>query len=286
MNAEKNTKGHNKRNTLISKWILTIILLIGGVLMITPLIWMISTSFKTEGEVFRYPFQFVTENFSFNNYKKVWTGRNAFTIFYKNSLIITFFSVIGQVLVSSLAAYAFARIDFWGKDKVFLLYLATMMIPSQVTIIPKFLMFDAVGLLDTHIALVIQSVFSVMGVFMLRQFFLSIPFELSESALIDGASEVRIWWDVVLPLSKTPITSLVILSFVWSWNDYQTPLIFLRKKELYTIPVALDFFMDDMGTKYALMMAASTSAIIPVILVFLLGQKQFIESIAHSGIKG
>ena len=125
-----------------------------------------------------------------------------------------------------------------------------------------------------------------MGVFMLRQFFLSIPFELSESALIDGASEIRIWWDVVLPLAKTPITSLVILSFVWSWNDYQTPLIFLRKKELYTIPVALDFFMDDMGTKYALMMAASTSAIIPVIIVFLLGQKQFIESIASSGIKG
>lgn len=286
MSTKKNDKGNNKRNTLIMKWVLTIILLIGGIMMVTPLIWMISTSFKTEGEVFKYPFQFITDNFSFNNYKKVWTGRNSFVIFYKNSLIITVFSVIGQVLVSSLAAYSFARIDFVGKNKVFLLYLATMMIPSQVTIIPKFLMFDAVGLLDTHIALVIQSVFSVMGVFMLRQFFLSIPFELSESALIDGASEIRIWWDVVLPLAKTPITSLVILSFVWSWNDYQTPLIFLRKKELYTIPVALDFFMDDMGTKYALMMAASTSAIIPVIIVFLLGQKQFIESIASSGIKG
>lgn len=169
---------------------------------------------------------------------------------------------------------------------VFLLYISTMMIPSQVTIIPKFLMFDAVGLLDTHAALILQSVFSVIGVFMLRQFFLSIPFELSESARIDGASELKIWWKIIMPLAKTPITSLIILAFVWSWNDYQTPLIFLRKKELYTIPVALDFFIDDMGTRYSVIMAAATSAILPIVIVFLCGQKQFIESIASSGIKG
>jgi multiple sugar transport system permease protein len=257
-----------------------------GMLMLLPFIWMLSASFKRESEIFVYPIQWIPQSWEFRNYLEVWTGRAPFGLFYLNSISVAVWTVIGQVLTSAMAAYAFARINFRGRNAVFLLYLATMIIPPQVTLIPKFILFNWMGLLDTHLSVILPGVFSAFGVFMLRQFFVALPFELSESARIDGAGEFRIWWQIIMPLAKPAVASLIILAFVWTWNDYMTPLVFLRSKELYTIPLGLDYFMDDVGTEYSLIMAAAVSAVVPLVLVYLAGQKFFIESIAASGIKG
>lgn len=270
----------------VGKWVLTLLMAGSGVLMIVPFLWMISASLKREAEVFMYPIRWIPEVFRFDNYKEVWTGSNPFGVFYLNSIKVAVLSVVGQVITSSMAAYAFARIPFRGRQAIFMLYLATMMIPQQVTLVPRFMLFDWLGMINTHKAVILPSIFLVFGVFMLRQFFLSIPFELSESATIDGAGEIRIWWQIIMPLAMPAISSLCILSFVWEWNEYLNPLIFLRDKSLFTIPLGLDYFMDEVGTQYSLMMAAAVSATLPLVLVYFAGQKFFIESVASSGVKG
>lgn len=270
----------------VGKWVLTLLMAGIGVLMIVPFLWMISASLKREAEVFMYPIRWIPEVFRFDNYKEVWTGSNPFGVFYLNSIKVAVLSVVGQVITSSMAAYAFARIPFRGRQAIFMLYLATMMIPQQVTLVPRFMLFDWLGMINTHKAVILPSIFLVFGVFMLRQFFLSIPFELSESATIDGAGEIRIWWQIIMPLAMPAISSLCILSFVWEWNEYLNPLIFLRDKSLFTIPLGLDYFMDEVGTQYSLMMAAAVSATLPLVLVYFAGQKFFIESVASSGVKG
>ncbi len=270
----------------LSKLGFTLGMILIGLMMIVPFVWMISASVKREADIFVYPIQWLPKIWQFQNYHDVWFGRAPFGLFYLNSIMVTFWTVLCQVLTSALAAYAFARINFRGKNVLFLLYLSTMIIPPQVTLVPKFILFNWLGLLDTHISIILPGAFSAFGVFMLRQFFVALPFELSESARIDGAGELRIFWQIIMPLAKPALASLIILAFVWSWNDYMTPLVFLRSKELYTIPLGLDYFMEDVGTEYSLIMAAAVSAIIPLIMVYFMGQKFFIESIAASGIKG
>lgn len=270
----------------VGKWVLTLVMAGFGLLMVIPFVWMLSASLKREAEIFVYPIQWIPEVFRFDNYRQVWTGNNPFGVFYLNSIKVAVLSVVGQVVTSSLAAYAFARIPFKGRNVIFMLYLATMMIPQQVTLVPRFMLFDWLGIINTHWAVILPSMFLVFGVFMLRQFFLSIPFELSESATLDGAGEIRIWWRIIMPLAMPAISSLCILSFVWEWNEYLNPLIFLRDKSLFTIPLGLDYFMDEVGTQYSLMMAAAVSATLPLVLVYFAGQKLFIESVASSGVKG
>jgi multiple sugar transport system permease protein len=257
-----------------------------GLLMIIPFVWMLSSSLKRESDIFVYPIQWIPKVWQFSNFREVWQGNAPFGLFYINSILVTFWTVLIQVLTSTMAGYAFAKINFRGRSFWFLLYLATMIIPPQVTLIPKFILFNWLGLLNTHISIILPGAFSAFGVFMLRQFFVTLPSELSESARIDGANEFRIWSQIMMPLAKPAIASLIILAFVWTWNDYMTPLVFLRSKELYTIPLGLDYFMDDSGTEYSLIMAAAVSAVVPLIAVYFIGQKFFIESIAASGIKG
>ncbi|TCL72361.1 carbohydrate ABC transporter membrane protein 2 (CUT1 family) [Hydrogenispora ethanolica] len=257
-----------------------------GLLMIIPFVWMLSSSLKRESDIFVYPIQWIPKVWQFSNFREVWQGSAPFGLFYINSILVTFWTVLIQVLTSTMAGYAFAKINFRGRSFWFLLYLATMIIPPQVTLIPKFILFNWLGLLNTHISIILPGAFSAFGVFMLRQFFVTLPSELSESARIDGANEFRIWSQIMMPLAKPAIASLIILAFVWTWNDYMTPLVFLRSKELYTIPLGLDYFMDDSGTEYSLIMAAAVSAVVPLIAVYFIGQKFFIESIAASGIKG
>ncbi len=187
---------------------------------------------------------------------------------------------------SSLAAYSFAKLNFPGRDQIFLTYLATMMIPPQVLLVPRFLLFLNFGILNTHWALILPGIFVIFGVFLMRQFFTSIPNELSESAIIDGANHLAIWARVIMPLAKPALVSLLIVSFVWRWNEYEEPLIFLNTKELFTIPVGMTLFMDEFETRYSLIMAAAVSAILPVIAVFMAGQRFFVEGVMTSGLKG
>lgn len=270
----------------LPKIILTLVLGLLSITMVLPFIWMISTSLKGPMEVFQYPIKWIPSVFRWDNYKKIWLGANPFWLYYLNSIKVTGLSVIGTVIISSSAAYGFSRIIFKGRDAVFLLYLATLMIPDQVTLIPRFIVFKYLGLYNTHLSLVLPGIFVVFTVFLLRQFYMSIPNDFSEAARIEGAGHFMIWLRIVVPLSIPALVSLVILSFTWSWNEFINPLVFLTSKNLYTLPIGLTNFIDEMGTEYELMMAAAVSSILPVIIIFLLCQKWFVEGVVSSGVKG
>lgn len=254
--------------------------------MIFPLLWMLSTSFKLEVEVFTYPIQWITENFSFNNYKAVLSEQYNFLLYYKNSIIITLSVVVLQLVITSLGAYAFAKMDFPGKNWLFALFLATMMIPDQVTLVPRFLLLTKLNLYDTHISIILMLAFSVYGVFMMKQAMMSIPDSIIEASRIDGAGHFRTFTQVAMPMCRPHIATLAIMRFVWTWNDYQTPFVFLRSRDLFTLQLGMKQFSDLYGTKYALLMAASVLAILPLFIAFAIGQKNVVEGIASGAVKG
>ena len=271
----------------IRKSICTVVLFMIGFTMLAPLFWMLSTSFKTENEVFDFPIRWIPETFvGWDNYKEV--GGNAYTfgMYYFNSIKITVISTFFQVLISALGAYGFTKVKWKYRDKVFLLYLATMMIPPQVMIVSRFAIMQKTGLYNTHMGIILMTVFSTYGVFLLRQAMLGIPDSLCESAKMDGAGHVTIFFKIILPLITPAMSTLAVLKFVWTWNDYQTPLIFLSKRELFTIQLGMKLFASESGNIYSLMMAAAVSATLPLILIFLLGQRYIVDGIAAGAVKG
>ncbi|WNQ09033.1 carbohydrate ABC transporter permease [Paenibacillus aurantius] len=270
----------------IGRLMITVLLLGFSVLMIVPFLWMVSTSFKVNADVFRYPIDWIPDTWHLENYRQVWTGANPFYVYYWNSLKITGLTVAGNLLTSAMAGFAFAKLNFKGRSFLFLLYLSTLMIPGQVLLVPRFILFDWLHLLNTHYALILPGLFTVLGTFMMRQFFTSLPGELLEAARVDGAGYWRMFWQIGLPLTKPALVTLMILTFTWHWNDYESPLIFLRDKALYTIPLGLTNFVEEYGTNYVLLLAASVSALVPVLLVVLAGQKWIVEGIANTGLKG
>lgn len=276
------------RKQIMIKVVATVIIGAIGVLMISPLLWMVSASLKTQSEIFTYPIKWIPREFRFDNYIKIFSNTYyPFHIFYVNSIKITAFSIIGMLAVSSSAAYAFAKMDFSYKNALFFIYLGTLMVPMQVTLVPRFVLFHWLGIYDTHIALILPQVFNILGIFLLRQFFITIPNELSEAAKIDGSGHLRIWLQIVMPLAKPAVISLFILGFVWNWNDYMNPLIFIKTTRLFTIPVGLFAYVEEMEfSRHNLIMAGATCAIIPLLLVFLICQRHFIEGLASTGIKG
>ena len=271
----------------IRKLIVTIIMAIIGIIFLLPFIWMISASFKIEEDVLAYPVQWIPQTWNiFENYKAVWTGSMPFLVLYWNSIKVTLLTTITSVTVSALAAYGFAKINFKGSNFLFLVILATFMIPPQTLLVTQFLLYRWLGLYDTHLGLILLNSFSVFGTFMLRQFYMGISNELIESARMDGAGHFRIFASIALPLVRPAIATYAILRFIWTWNDFQNPLIFLRSKELYTIQLGVQSFSDEHGSVYTLMMAASVSAIIPLLIIFIIGQKHVIEGIQLGGVKG
>ncbi|MCT1402436.1 sugar ABC transporter ATP-binding protein [Paenibacillus sp. LC231] len=271
---------------LYTKIIITLIMLFFSVVMIVPFLWMISTSFKMPAEVFQYPIKWIPAQFIWEHHVKVWTGVNSFGHYYLNSLKVALVSTVGAVLLSALAAYGFARIEFKGRNAMFMIYLSMMMVPPQVLFVPKFIMFDWVGIYNTHWALILPGVFTIFGVFMMRQFFLSVPYEISEAAFIDGAGHFRIFSRIILPMAKPSLATLAIIDFSWHWNDYENALVFLIDQDLYTVPLGLQNFILENTVDYNGMMAAATAGIIPMILVFLIGQKYIIQGVASSAVKG
>ena len=209
-----------------------------------------------------------------------------FFLFYANTAKIAVLSTIGQVVTCSLSAYAFAKLQFKGRDLLFMLYLGTMMIPYQVTMIPQYELMNNFGLLNSHTALILLHCFSPFGVFLLRQFFVSIPDSLIEAARIDGAGDLRILGQIVLPLSKSALATLVTLKFLDSWNEFTGPLIFLNEKTKYTLQIGIRAFQQENGTEYTLILAATTLSLIPIVLIYIFAQKYFIEGIAATGVKG
>ncbi|OPH59675.1 sugar ABC transporter ATP-binding protein [Paenibacillus ferrarius] len=268
------------------KTLLTILMCLLGILFMSPFLWMISASMKPEADVFIYPIQWIPKHWNvIENYTKVWT-ETKFALFYWNSIKVTVGTTALSVLLSSMAAYAFSKIKFRGRHVLFIVVLAIYMIPSQAILVPQFLLFRWVGLYDSHFGLILLGSFSVLGTFMLRQFYMGIHEEFIESARIDGAGHIRIFFSICTPLVGPAIATYAILRFIWTWNDYQNPLIFLRSKELFTLPLGIRSFADLNGDFYSLIMAASVSAIVPLLIIFIIGQKQVIEGISMGGVKG
>ncbi len=265
----------------------TMIIALFSLAFLIPMLWMISSSLKTTPQVFTYPFRWIPENIRWVNYKTVWTSKDLpmLRVFY-NSMFITVVSTVGQLIFASMAAYAFARIEFKGKRFIFTMFLASMMIPVQVTIIPRFMMFKTVGLYNSLWALIIPSLFGASTIFFLRQAHLGLPNELVDAAKVDGANHATVFSLIMVPLTIPALVSMAVLSFISTWNEYLAPLIFLTKPKLYTVSQAVRWYMLDEVQRYELTMAAATSSIIPILIIFIFCQKYFIEGIATSGIKG
>lgn len=275
----------NKRKLVIKRVVVTVIAFSISLIVFFPIAYMISNSFKLELDIFKVPFRLIPEKIV-NNYDAVWRGAYDFLKFYMNSIKVTGISVCGLVVTSVLAAYGFSKIRFKGRDVLFIIYMATLMIPTQLTMIPRFMMYKELGIYNTHLALILPGMTTAFGTFLLRQFMISIPYELNESAKIDGAGELRILCQIILPLLKPGIITLILISVVWSWNDYENAMLFLTNKDLYTIPIGLLSFMDETGKQYSLIMAAAVSAALPPMALFVCGQKYFVEGLSSGAVKG
>lgn len=276
-----------KKNERAAAIVRTIVVSLIAVLFVVPLVWMVLSSLKTAPEVFARPFHWLPARVQWQNYATVWMNEEASMLrAFANTLYIALFSIIGQMFISSLAAYSFAKINFKGKQVVFMLFLSSMMVPSQLTIIPRFMLFKTIGLYNNLWAIILPAFFGATSIFMLRQFYMGLPNDLIEAAKIDGAGHLRIFLRIILPLTKAALMSLIILAFISSWNEYMAPLIFLVKKELYTVSQNIQWYMLDEFKEHNLTMAAATSAIVPVVILFIVGQKYFVEGIATSGVKG
>jgi multiple sugar transport system permease protein len=282
--AARSRRARVARERLIS--VVTHAILIGGsFVMLLPFVWMVSTSLKLEGEVFAFPPQWIPDPIRWENYPETWRSA-PFNWYLFNTVFVSTTVTALELLTSAMAAYAFSRLRFPGRERLFLLYLGTLMIPGQVTIIPNFVLMKYLGWTDTYFALIIPPAFTAFGTFLLRQFFLTIPFELEEAAKIDGASYPRIWARIILPLSGPALSTLAVFAFMAQWNNFLWPLIVTSSNSMRTFTVGLRFFVDEYNTKYHLLMAGSVMSIIPIILVFIFFQRYFVRSIKLTGMGG
>ncbi len=272
---------------LAKRLIIHLVLIVLGAAMVLPFAWMVSTSLKGYHEIFRYPPNWIPDSLRWENYVQVWKLA-PFGKFYLNSILVGVLTTLGQVVTGILAAYAFARMDFWGRDKAFMLFLATLMVPAQVTLIPTYIVMSKIGWIDTYKGLIVPFTASAFSVFLLRQFFLTIPKELEEAAIMDGCSRIRFIFTILVPLAKPAIASVSLFGFLGSWNSYLWPLIVINSNQMRTLPIGLRYFVSQQGggSEWHYLMAASLIVMLPVLIVFFLAQKQFIEGIARSGIKG
>ena len=274
------------KKAVLGKVIVYVILILIALIMIIPFLWMLSASIKSDREVFQMnPFVWIPENPKWSNYKDIWT-KIPFAKFVCNTVFLTLVVTFLQLLTSSFAAYSFAKLNFRHKKGLFLAYIATIAMPWQVYMVPQFIMMRRMGLNDKLTAIICLQAFSAFGVFMMKQFYEGIPDDLCEAARIDGMSEYKIYASVMLPLSKPALSTLTIFTFVATWNDYLGPLIYLKSQEKKTIQLGLKMFISQYSSDYGLIMAGSVLSLIPVLAVFLILQKYFVEGVASTGLKG
>jgi multiple sugar transport system permease protein len=272
-----------KRGFLFSPWHLVLLPL--AAVMVIPLVWMLVTSLQTLDETRHYPPSLVPTSLQFGNYTEV-LQRAPFERWFLNTVIVTVACVIWNLMFCSLAGYAFARIKFFGREVAFILILATLMIPFQVIIIPTFLIVRSLHLIDTLGALILPNLAGAFGIFMLRQFFRTLPIELEEAARIDGASRLGILFKIVLPLSGPALATLAVITFMWTWNDFLWPLITIYSPEHMTLQLGLATFQGAHQTNTNLLMAANVMSMLPVLLLFFVAQRYFVRGIATTGLKG
>ena len=268
-----------------TKVILYVILTLLAVYFLFPFVYMFFSTFKTESEAVAFPPKFLPDIWNWQNYVDAWNAQ-PFATFLKNSVTVTVLSALGSMVSAALVAYGFARFQFRGKNVLFMLLLSTMMIPWCVTIIPKYSMIQAFGWMDSYKALIIPAMFSGFGIFMMKQHISALPDEILEAARIDGANEFYIFHKIVLPMSKNGIFSIAIFQFLWAWEDFLWPYLVITNKDKQLLAVGLKMFNGQYSTDYGALFAATAISIIPVLLIYLFFQKQFIAGIAASAVKG
>jgi multiple sugar transport system permease protein len=274
-----------KKKVPASHIVAHIILIAGIVIVAFPFFWMVVTSFKTDGEAMQIPPTILPNKWTTEAYREIVTGL-PFAKIYLNTIISTVVTTLGQVVICSMAAYAFARYEFPGKRFLFMLLLSVLMVPGQIFLIPQYTIIMKMHLLDTIPALFIPNLFSAFGTFLMRQFFMTLPRELEEAAIIDGAGRTRIFLQIMLPLSKPGLVSLVIFTVRFAWNDFMWPLIVNTSTDEMTLGPALSTLQGQYRVQYPMQMAGAVLAVIPLVVVFFIFQNQFLEGVAHSGIKG
>jgi len=276
-----------KSRKRIADYLTYIVLILFGAIVVIPFLWMILSSFKDAGEIWTFPPVFMPKKFQWSNYRDAWNAL-PFDRFLFNSIIVTVCVTIGQLFTCSLGGYAFARLRFPGRDKIFLLYLATMMIPFPVMMIPLFIIMRTLGWIDTLTALIVPGLFSAWGTFLMRQYMLGIPKALEDAARIDGCSYWRLYWNIIVPLCKPVFATLGIFTFMGTWNQFFWPLIMINTISAKTLPLGLVMFQARIAaeTPWHLIMAASCAIVLPIIVLFIIGQKYYVKGIVMSGIKG
>ena len=270
---------------ILGRGLLYILLILGGLVMIVPFAWMISTSLKSGQYVLSMPPQLIPNPATLDSYRRIFElypiGRMLF-----NSLFVAGLTTVGQLITCSMAAYAFARLKFRGHNFVFLLYLATLMVPFQVTITPLFILMRIFGWINTYQGLILPGVFSAFGTFMLRQAFMTIPTEYEEAAYMEGASPLTIFLKIILPLSKPALATLSVFAFMGSWNSFMWPLFIVREETLMTLPVGLATLQGRWLTEWNLVMAGAVITVLPMLLLYLFAQKYLVQGYVMSGLKG
>jgi multiple sugar transport system permease protein len=262
-----------------------ILLIIFAILMFIPFLWMVFSAFKPLDEIFMRPPKILPNAWTVDGFRTAWEGA-PFATAYLNSFLVASLVTIITLLTCAMAAYAFARIRFPGNNVLFGIFLATMMVPFQLTIIPLYIILGQLQWIDTHLALIVPAgLFNAFGVFLMRQYVRGIPVELEEAAAIDGAGRIRTFTTIILPLLKTPMTALGIFVFLGQWNDFFRPLIFLNSEEKFTIPMVVNYFKGAYASDWTSLMAATTMAALPMLIIFIIAQKQIVEGIALSGSK-
>jgi multiple sugar transport system permease protein len=271
----------------VKRSLLYVLLAALAVVFLTPMLWLLSTSLKEQGQVFAYPPVWFPNPVRFANYVDAFARAPLF-VWLTNTITITLFALIGTLLTCSLVAYGFARLRFPGRNLLFILLLSTMMLPDVVTLVPQFVLFRSLGWVDTFLPLIIPSFLGggAFNIFLVRQFYLTIPRDFDEAARLDGASNWRIWWHIILPLSRPVLIAVGIFSFVFHWNDFLAPLIYLQSEGNKTLALGLRAFISPTDASWNISMAASMFLVIPVLIVFFVAQRSFIRGVVMTGIQG
>lgn len=275
----------HKSKTILSQTTTYIILVLMAVVMLTPFLWTLSTSLKTFEDTYKNASSLIPSSLNFSNYAVIFK-KMPFATYFLNTFKVSFLVCFGTLITSAMAAYAFSRLKFPGRDALFFLYLSTLMIPRQVVLVPNFLLFKAFGLLDNHFSLVFTGIFTAYGTFLLRQFFFGIPKELEEAAVVDGYGYFSRFTKIILPLAKPALTTLFIITLLNIWNEYLYALVFINSDCKRTLTLGLALMRGDLDVQWNLVMAATIISISPIIIIYLNAQKFFIEGIALSGVKG
>ena len=274
---------HRRRRIRWGHLALHILLILGSVLMLLPFLWMVSTSLKPGADVFReYPPKLIPTTIQWSNYKEALTSM-PFDRFYLNSFIVAISVTTLQLLTSSLAAFAFARLRFRGRDILFFIYLSALMIPFPVLLVPNFIIVRNLGWFDTYAALIVPVSFSAFSTFLLRQYYRGIPIELDEAARIDGASSFRVWWQIIFPNSRPALAALAIFIFLGNWNEFLWPLIVTNSEAMRTVPVGLNSFKGQFTVRWEMLMAAAVVGMMPILVVYVLAQNWIIKGMSISG---